>query len=99
MTADQERAAIVRWRDAEAKAAEARGEGMTMGFPDAWYEDPSWFCQNGHVSGNYLKSEERGALCLACHERVFLGPPIGERAFAPILKALRGDHHKDQGHV
>lgn len=80
--------ALIAWRDAEAKAAEARGELMFMGKPDAWYDDPHWFCEGGHVSGTYLKCEEEGNRCLACHAPVFLGPHIGEREFAPILATL-----------
>ena len=81
------------WRDAEAKAAEARGEKMFLGKPVAWFEDLRWFCPNGHVSANFLKSEERGDLCLACRQPVIMGPPIGERAFAPILAALSQEPH------
>lgn len=88
-------AAIRTWRDAEAVAANARGEPMFMGKPDAWFEDTHWFCVNGHVSGNYLKSEERGELCLECREPVILGPTIGERAFAPILLTFRARTHKE----
>jgi len=82
-------AALVLWREAEASAAAARGEEMFMGKPDAWYEDLHWFCTNGHVSGRFLKSEKRGDCCLACGERVIMGPAIGEREFAPILSALK----------
>lgn len=81
--------ALLRWREAEAAAASSRGEEMFMGKPDAWYETPHWFCTNGHVSGRFLKSERRGDCCLACGERVILGPLIGEVAFAPILAALK----------
>ncbi len=62
---------------------------MFKGRPDAWFEDLHWFCANGHVSGNYLKSESRGECCLACHAPVCMGPPIGERQFKPILDAIR----------
>jgi hypothetical protein len=76
------------WRDGEAAKAIAAGAREFMGKPDAWYEDIHWFCQNGHVSAMCLGSELEGDLCLACHEPVILGPPIGEKAFAEIQKAL-----------
>lgn len=46
-----------------------------MGIPDSWYEDPHWQCGNGHVSTRYLKSEEHGAVCLACGKPVCLIEP------------------------
>jgi hypothetical protein len=76
------------WRDKLAKEAQADGAAMFMGKPDAWFEDLHWFCPNGHVSGSYLSSEVRGDLCLACNEPVLMGPPIGEKAFKPILENL-----------
>jgi hypothetical protein len=76
------------WRDNEARAEIDAGAKVFMGKPDRWYEDPHWFCENGHVSGNFLKSDEHGDLCLQCHEPVILGPNIGEAAFAPILVKL-----------
>lgn len=81
--------ALITWRDAEAKVAEARGEKMFMGKPDAWFDEPHWFCINGHVSGTFLKCEVDGDRCLACHERVILGPTIGERDFAPVIAGIR----------
>lgn len=76
------------WRDAEANAAKARGEPMFAGKPVSWFEDTHWFCSNGHVSGRFLKCEEDGDCCLACRAQVLMGPPIGEKAFAPILQRL-----------
>lgn len=81
-------ARIVAWRDSVAAEEIAAGAAAFMGKPDAWFDDLHWFCGNGHVSGMYLKSERRGECCLACGERVALGPKIGEAAFAPILAAL-----------
>jgi hypothetical protein len=46
-----------------------------LGLPDRWYEDPAWRCSNGHVSKRYLKSEEDGAICLACYSKVWLTFP------------------------
>lgn len=88
--------ALIAWRDAEAAAAKARGERMFMGKPEAWYEDPHFFCINGHVSGCVLGSELRGDICLACDEPVILGPRIGEAEFAPIIAALTKDHPVSQ---
>jgi hypothetical protein len=53
---------------------ESGGE-MFIGMPDAWYEPFTICCPNGHVSHRYLKSEERGNVCLACYEPTYLCPP------------------------
>ncbi len=46
-----------------------------MGTPDAWYEPASWWCQNGHRSRFYIKSEAKGCfICPACRQPVILGP-------------------------
>lgn len=48
-----------------------------MGTPDEWYEPPHWWCENGHRSRMYLKSERLGYdACLAgdCRLPVMLGP-------------------------
>ena len=76
------------WRDACAVAALEQGAEMFMGKPAAWYEDTHWFCPNGHVSGNYLKSEEKGELCLECRQPVALGPQIGESIYKWIVPLL-----------
>lgn len=40
-------------------------EGMWM--PAAWYKDPWWICDAGHVSNHVLKSEALGRdACLWC---------------------------------
>ncbi|HEX5213300.1 MAG TPA: hypothetical protein VFW22_16365 [Pseudolabrys sp.] len=82
---------LLLWRDDVANSEQERGRALFMGKPDAWYEDPHWFCINGHVSGRYLSTETRGERCLACGAPVILGPPIGEAAFAPILADLRAE--------
>jgi len=51
------------------------GQEMFMGLPDMWYEPFTICCPNGHVSHRYLKSEEKGNVCLACHEPTYLCPP------------------------
>lgn len=48
-----------------------------MGTPDEWYDPPHWWCDNGHRSARYLKSEALGYnACLAggCRLPVYLGP-------------------------
>lgn len=57
------------------KYEEMKGSRMWFGKPDHWYSDPHWRCENDHVSLRYLKSEEHGDLCLACHKPVFLTFP------------------------
>jgi hypothetical protein len=57
----------------EAKAAHS---GPTfLSSPEAWLEDPHWWCKNGHLSGSYVGSDEHGATCAVCREIVYLGPP------------------------
>jgi hypothetical protein len=47
-----------------------------MGLPDRWYDNPTWRCENGHVSKRYLKSEKyNGNVCLACFSSVWLTFP------------------------
>lgn len=45
--------------------------------PERWLEDLTWRCPNNHVSTTYLKSEARGALCLAggCHQELHVTFP------------------------
>lgn len=45
------------------------------GKPDRWFENPKWKCINNHVSRRYLKSEEKGDLCLACFNTCYLTYP------------------------
>ena len=62
-------------QDKEIQAASDAGEEFFMGLPDAWYDPaPTYGCNNGHVSRRYLKSEERGCLCLECQEGVAMLP-------------------------
>ena len=76
------------WRDARATLEIAEGAKGFLGKPGAWYERPHWFCENGHVSGAFLKCDD-GDRCLDCRKPVILGPTIGEAAFAPILVSLK----------
>ena len=50
-------------------------EETFLGIPERWLDDPTWKCSNGHVSKIFLKSEEKGDLCLACLEPVRLCDP------------------------
>jgi hypothetical protein len=61
---------------------------MFLGKPDSWYQDIHWFCPNGHVSGNFLKSDD-GDLCLACREPVLMGPALGEAEFLELIPMIR----------
>lgn len=46
--------------------ADAEGGPMFMGWPDRWWDDPHWRCENGHVSTYVLRSEALGRdACLA----------------------------------
>jgi hypothetical protein len=51
------------------------GTLMFLGRPDRWSAEPHWRCPNDHVSTTFLKSEERGDLCLACGANVRLTFP------------------------
>lgn len=67
--------AIVTFQSRAISAAELAGEEMFLGVPDAWYEPrPNYGCNNGHVSRAYLKSEERGNLCLECQKPLYIIP-------------------------
>jgi hypothetical protein len=76
------------WRDGIAARKAATGAEMFLGKPKKWFEDIHWFCPNGHVSGAFLKCEEEGDLCLACHQPVLMGPAMTEAEFALVLPAL-----------
>lgn len=62
-------------QDREIEAAQAAGEEFFLDIPDAWYEPtPTYGCDNGHVSRRYLKSEDRGCLCLECWQPIAIIP-------------------------
>lgn len=65
-------AALRTW--VKSKALVETGERF-LNVPTRWLDNPRWRCLRGHVSGRYLKSEEHGDLCLACHEKVVLTFP------------------------
>mgnify|MGYP003423630750 CR=1 FL=1 len=54
---------------------QANGATMFLGTPDRWYDNPHFRCENNHVSARYLKSEEKGDLCLACFKPVYMTFP------------------------
>lgn len=75
-----------RLRQLALREEEASGKLLFMGKPDRWWEHPHWRCENDHVSVTYLKSEQKGALCLSCYKPVHLtfpedrdGPLMEER--------------------
>lgn len=81
MTLDQ----IHAWRNSIAATWKRAGAPMFLDLPDAWYEEPHWFCVNGHVSTMYIRSET-AARCPACGQNVILGPPVGEEEFQRFLE-------------
>lgn len=85
--------AIKIFQDRAIAAAEAAHEEMFLGIPDAWYEpSPVWGCDNGHVSRRYLKSEERGCLCLECHKNVAIIPQgYTDESLTLALAAIRAN--------
>lgn len=60
------------------RIADAEDGEMFMGWPDRWWADPHWRCENGHVSTVVLRSEALGRdACLvgACRARLTLTFP------------------------
>ena len=82
------------WRDTKAEIERTHGAKMFLNKPANWLDDPHWFCQNGHVSGNYL-NDDGDDICFECMKPVILGPRIGEAAFAlEIAKILKDDYER-----
>lgn len=77
------------WRAAEVQKAKDAGEPMFLGKPDKWYENVRWFCQNGHVSLRYLRTEGSDR-CFACRKAVIMGPDIGEPDFSAVCQRIVG---------
>lgn len=74
------------WLRLERKKVSDAGREFFLGLPVEWYEpQPTYCCVNGHISNAYLNSEERGALCLACNENLWLCPAIEEEDFKKII--------------
>lgn len=49
---------------------------LFQGLPERWLDDPTWRCENGHVSKRFLKSDGLGRdACLECHGKVWLTFP------------------------
>lgn len=87
MSFDPTLRALVEWREDLARSAEARGEEMFMGIPDAWFDDPHWFCTSGHVSRVYLRTDT-GSRCVACRNAALLGPSMTEKQFGTVIAEL-----------
>lgn len=62
------------WIKEKIKEGEDRGEKMFLGVPEHWLEDPLHCCNNGHISTMYLKSSEKGCVCLNCYQPSHLFP-------------------------
>lgn len=78
-----------KWQSKQVELAREAGEDFFLNFPDLWYEPyPVWGCENGHLSRMYLKSEERGVVCLSCHCGLFLIPKIEESELEKIVKGI-----------
>jgi|GEM_PF-4978626 len=65
---------LLSWLRGKISLAEAEGKEMFMGVPDEWYETGLHCCNNGHIGKMYLKSEDKGALCLTCHQPSHIFP-------------------------
>ena len=69
--------ALVTLQNRELGNARGAGDEFFFDLPDSWYEPyPTYGCENGHASRRYLKSEEHGALCLACGKRIVMLPCV-----------------------
>ncbi len=63
---------LISWRNSQIK----EDEPLFLGLPEAWADDLTFACENGHVSTRYLKSERQGFdACLECGKNVLLVPP------------------------
>jgi hypothetical protein len=81
---------LIAWRQREVDKVKATGAPMFLLLPDAWYEMPHWFCENGHVSLRFLRSEGSDR-CLACGKAVVIGPPeLSEWDFQLICRGIAG---------
>ena len=88
-------------QDREIAAAEAAGDEFFLGLPDAWYEPrPTYGCNNGHVSSRYLKSEERGPLCIDCQEGIAMLPHRydTDEKLKVALDEIRAQQQEAAGH-
>ena len=65
------------------------GGEFFLGLPDAWYEPKTTYaCINGHISNHYLRSEEKGNVCMSCYEKIYLCPAITEEELFKILNPI-----------
>lgn len=84
-TISDNRKRLIAWRDRQIEHARIDGKPFFMDLPEEWYEPPTWGCENGHVSSRYLKCEEDGCVCLACHCPIYLIPRIEEAELTQIV--------------
>jgi len=79
-----------KWIMDRAKEAEKNGEQMFLQVPEAWWEQGLHCCNNGHVNGSYLKSEELGgAVCFNCREKSQIFPTgLTEEEFKAEMQLL-----------
>lgn len=77
--------AMVAWLDARKEFERLGGSKMFLGIPDRWFAEGPWFrCENGHVSGCVLKTDE-GDRCLAagCDGRIRITFPEDHETTPP----------------
>ena len=81
------------WLESKIHEAIMNKEEFFLSRPDKWYEEPTWVCENLHISDHYLKSEERGDLCLECRKKVRLCPPdTTEKSIAKEISDLKREN-------
>lgn len=51
------------WQQEAISQEKANGEIFFLGLPDRWMENPTWRCENGHMSKFFIKSEAFGGDC------------------------------------
>jgi hypothetical protein len=93
---DPETRAMREWSLRLAESCEDDGEEMFLGMPDAWYEEHTLFCADGHVSHVSLGTDD-GDRCLSCRRPLVLGPSITEADFATIAAEIRASAMPVQG--
>lgn len=85
---DPETRAIREWSLRLAESCEDDGDEMFLGMPDAWYEERTLFCADGHVSHVSLGTDD-GDRCLSCRRPLVLGPSMTEADFTTIAAEIR----------
>lgn len=81
---------LLEWRQREIDKALEAGDKIFLTLPESWFKNATWYCQNGHVSHRFLRSEGSDR-CLACGRAVVIGPSgISEWDFGLICRATGG---------